>query len=295
MRHPAVDLRSRHHARRRRSEQPAELRRGNFVQTDEHERSAGDVGEGSRGAESAHHRRAQKRFVFDQPRIGRHDGVHSQGDARAREAAIRAGGSASPPGRRCRSASASRTRLSIRTRSAGSCRTCGAITGETPTTRISIEKMRRSCEGGNRSRTMAREMTDPPHAPMACSSRKNDMIRIDGANAHAAEETMNSARLAVQRRLAPEAVGDGSVQALAQRETHQERDHGVLHGRGGGVKYLLHLRHGRQVHVDRNRRESLQHSEQKQELQMPESRDGSGLLRDHWRSDQCSSVRSRGA
>ena len=50
---------------------------------------------------------------------------------------------------------------------------------------------------------MAREMTDPPHAPIACSSRKNDMIWIDGANAHAAEETMNSARLQYSGGLRP--------------------------------------------------------------------------------------------
>src|SRR5678815_237865 len=79
----------------------------------------------------------------------------------------------------------------------------GAITGETPTTKISIEKMRRNSEGGNRSRTTAREMTDPPQAPMACSSRKNAMIRIDGASAQAAEETMNSARLAYNGGLRP--------------------------------------------------------------------------------------------
>jgi hypothetical protein len=63
--------------------------------------------------------------------------------------------------------------------------------------------MRRNSEGGNRSRTIAREITDPPHAPIACSSRKSDMIRIDGASAQAAEEKMNSIRLTYSGGLRP--------------------------------------------------------------------------------------------
>ena len=46
----------------------------------------------------------------------------------------------------------------------------GAITGDTPTTKMSIEKMRRSWEGGNRSRTMAREMTE--FSPMVLKTLK---------------------------------------------------------------------------------------------------------------------------
>jgi hypothetical protein len=59
-----------------------------------------------------------------------------------------------------------------------------------------MEKTRRNSSGGNRSRTMARDMTDPPQAATACTSRNSDITRMEGASAQAADEAINSSRLA---------------------------------------------------------------------------------------------------
>src|SRR5579863_1119410 len=71
----------------------------------------------------------------------------------------------------------------------------GATSGDTPSTSTSMEKMRRRSTGGNKSRTMARETTAPPQAPMACSNRNIDNALTEVERAQAAEENTNSARL----------------------------------------------------------------------------------------------------
>src|SRR5579863_6932357 len=71
----------------------------------------------------------------------------------------------------------------------------GEISGDTPSTSTSIEKIRRRSTGGNKSRTIARDTTAPPQAPMACSNRKTANALTDVENAHAAEEKTNSAKL----------------------------------------------------------------------------------------------------
>src|SRR5579863_10762809 len=71
----------------------------------------------------------------------------------------------------------------------------GEISGDTPSTSTSIEKIRRSSTGGNRSRTMARETTAPPQAPIACSRRNTESAFTDVERAHAADENTNNARL----------------------------------------------------------------------------------------------------
>src|SRR5215472_10573742 len=58
-----------------------------------------------------------------------------------------------------------------------------------------MEKTRRSSSGGNRSRTMAREITDPPHAATACRSLNAAIAGIEGERAHAADDAMKIARL----------------------------------------------------------------------------------------------------
>src|SRR5215469_15254182 len=74
MRHPAIDLRSGHHARRHGSEKPTEMLRWDFVQADEDKRRAGNVGESARGTESAHKGCSQKSSVAEKPGVrGRND------------------------------------------------------------------------------------------------------------------------------------------------------------------------------------------------------------------------------
>src|SRR6202167_3576263 len=68
----------------------------------------------------------------------------------------------------------------------------GEISGETPSTSTSIEKMRRRSAGGKRSRTMARETTAPPQAPIACSKRKKASTFTDFDSAQATDEITNS-------------------------------------------------------------------------------------------------------
>ena len=163
----------------------------------------------------------------------------------------------------------------------------GAITGETPSTRTSIEKIRRSSRAGKRSVTMARDITAPPQAPTAWTSLAIDITGMDGDSAHAADAAMNTSRLAYKRRLASETVRDGPIERLAERVSQQKRDHRHLNRRSGGVKHLLDHRHGRKIHVDGERREGLQRAQQDQEFQIAQARAKAGLLSNHWERDKC--------
>ena len=120
-------------------------------------------------------------------------------------------------------------------------------------------------------------MTSAAAPPSACAARPAISIPGVAAVAQTIEASGVEDEAADERRPPADAVAEGSVDQLAQREAGEEGRQRRLEEAGGGVQVDRDRRQGRQVHVDRQRGDGGQDAQQEQQRRAARAGvDGSG-------------------
>ena len=142
----------------------------------------------------------------------------------------------------------------------------GARMGARPLTSIVSAKKRAASDPAKWSRTTARAMTMPAAPPMPWSTRSAMRPQTDGATAHSRDATVYMRETDEQRPASSERVAQRPDDELAESEAHETGRERQLHLGRGGAQVRGDGRQPRQVHVDGQRGERREGTDEQHHL-----------------------------